>query len=155
MAVRETWQCGCRQTLDHLPLMPFSSARPSRRQTCWSCCTSCTTSWPSKQVSSHHDQPAPPVPLASRAKAAQPPLRHILSSPVGVQFRPGYCFSNSSLDPQKHGPPGRYEILSHHALGPCVGWKDPGLRDPLDLRHWSQVVCGRPEAEVLLHRRSE
>ncbi|EDL96882.1 rCG60791, isoform CRA_b [Rattus norvegicus] len=28
----------------------MSSARPGRRRPCWSCCMSCTTSWPSKQV---------------------------------------------------------------------------------------------------------
>lgn len=142
--------------------LPFSSVRPSRRQPCWSCCMSCTTSWPSKQVSttrhrsapgqSGQDSPALPRPSFPPATPAHraTPWGHAVQAWTSL-------FPRGSRS--THGPLGRYETLSRHVLGPCVGWKGPGLGSPLDPRHWSRVsllfvgrarvVCGQPGVELL------
>lgn len=60
-----------RQTVDQFLSLPFSSARPSRRQPCWSCCMSSTTSWPSRQVSSQAGRPGR---LSHHADTAFPAL---------------------------------------------------------------------------------
>lgn len=149
-----------------LTVLPFSSARPSRRQPCWSCCTSYTTSWPSKQVSSPQPCSVPqpwsaPVSLAKtayhcQASVSYPPLKLIVPSIVGVQYRAGSPFSFKALGPPTHGPLSRYKILSPPLLlrGPVLVGREQALEDPgpealvpvslfVGRPRWSVAACSR------------
>jgi hypothetical protein len=119
--------------------LPFSSARPSRRRPCWSCCTNCTTSWPSRQVSGHR---AP-----GYSHHADMSLQALWAFSMGLDLASQtllWVYKNMGLLAGRRFCP--FMLWGLVLVGRPRPWKSPG---PEALVPGPVLACGQPEVEVV------